>query len=63
VEQAESRIDEINQRFCEPGFFDTTPPDQVTALQQEQQKLQTEVDDLVGEWERIEAEMDEGGSE
>ncbi len=61
IENAEARIDEINQSFCEPGFFDTTPPDRIRALQQEQQDLWSKVEELLAEWERIEAELEAGG--
>ena len=58
IDNAEARVEEINQSFCEPGFFDTTPPDRIRALQQEQQDLWTKVEELLTEWERIEEELE-----
>jgi len=58
IEGAEARIEQINQRFCESGFFDITPPDRIRALQQEQQSLTTRVEELLAEWERIERELE-----
>jgi ATPase subunit of ABC transporter with duplicated ATPase domains len=63
IEEAERRIEEINDRFCEPGFFEDTPKDRVTNLQEEQKRLQHEVEKLVTEWESIEAELDSNGTD
>ncbi len=59
VEQAESRINAINEMFCDPTFFDRTSRDQVKKLEAEQKTLSTKVEELMGEWERIEMEMAE----
>jgi len=61
IDEAEARIEQINQTFCEHGFFDTTPPDRIRALQQEQQLLSGKVEELLAEWERIEADLEAGG--
>jgi ATPase subunit of ABC transporter with duplicated ATPase domains len=58
IEGAEARIEQINQRFCESGFFDITPLNRIRALQQEQQSLTTRVEELLAEWERIERELE-----
>ncbi|HEX5758279.1 MAG TPA: ABC-F family ATP-binding cassette domain-containing protein [Thermoanaerobaculia bacterium] len=57
VEKAESRIHEINELFCDPAFFDRTPRDRVRKLEQEQKRLSTEIDALMGEWETLEGEL------
>jgi ATPase subunit of ABC transporter with duplicated ATPase domains len=57
VEKAESRIHEINELFCDPTFFDRTSREQVKKLEQEQKRLSTEVDGLMGEWEGVETEL------
>jgi ATPase subunit of ABC transporter with duplicated ATPase domains len=61
VEQAESRINAINEMFCDPTFFDRTSRDQVKKLEAEQKTLSTKIEELMGEWERIETEMAELG--
>jgi ATPase subunit of ABC transporter with duplicated ATPase domains len=62
VEKAESRIHEINELFCDPTFFDRTSRDKVKKLEEEQKKLSTQVDGLMGEWEGIESQLAELGA-
>jgi ATPase subunit of ABC transporter with duplicated ATPase domains len=62
VENAESRIHAINEMFCDPTFFDRTPRDQVKKLENEQKTLSGKVEELMGEWERIETELGELGA-
>jgi ATPase subunit of ABC transporter with duplicated ATPase domains len=57
VEKAESRVHEINELFCDPTFFDRTSREQVKKLEQEQKRLSTEVEGLMGEWEGVETEL------
>ena len=57
VEQAESRIHAINEMFCDPTFFDRTSRDKVKKLEEEQKKLSAQVEELMGEWEKIEEEL------
>ncbi|HEY2291342.1 MAG TPA: ATP-binding cassette domain-containing protein [Thermoanaerobaculia bacterium] len=57
VENAESRVHAINEMFCDPTFFDRTPREQVKRLEGEQKTLSAKVEELMGEWERIETEM------
>jgi ATPase subunit of ABC transporter with duplicated ATPase domains len=57
VEQSESRINAINEMFCDPTFFDRTSRDKVKKLEEEQKKLSTQIEELMGEWERIEEEL------
>jgi len=59
IEQAEKRISEIDDQFCRPGFFDETPEKAVKVLQEEQHLLRTKAEELMAEWERIEAELEE----
>jgi ATPase subunit of ABC transporter with duplicated ATPase domains len=61
VEKAESRIHEINELFCDPTFFDRTSRDKVKKLEEEQKKLSTQVNGLMGEWEGIESQLAELG--
>jgi ATPase subunit of ABC transporter with duplicated ATPase domains len=61
VEKAESRIHDINEMFCDPSFFDRTPRDQVKKLEQEQKTLSGKVEQLMGEWEKLEEQLAELG--
>jgi hypothetical protein len=59
VEAAEKRIAELDEKFCEPGFFERTPHQEVQALQAEQKRLGGRVEELMAEWERLERELGE----
>jgi ATPase subunit of ABC transporter with duplicated ATPase domains len=59
VEKAESRVHAINEMFCDPTFFDRTPREQVKKLEGEQKTLSARVEELMGEWERLETELAE----
>ena len=58
IEQAEARVHEINETFCDPTFFEKTPPKQVNKLEREQKDLGVRVEELMKEWERVEAEIE-----
>jgi ATPase subunit of ABC transporter with duplicated ATPase domains len=62
VEQAESRVNAINELFCDPTFFDRTSRDQVKKLEAEQKTLSGKIEELMAQWEKIEAEMAELGA-
>jgi ATPase subunit of ABC transporter with duplicated ATPase domains len=62
VEKAESRVHAINEMFCDPTFFDRTSREQVKKLEGEQKTLSVKVEELMGEWERIETELAELGA-
>jgi ATPase subunit of ABC transporter with duplicated ATPase domains len=55
VEKAESRIVAIDALFCQPDYYTRTPGDEVRVLEGERTRLQSEVADLMGEWEGLEA--------
>ncbi len=57
IEGAEHRIADIDRRFCEPGFFDSTTLEEVRDLEEERRRLQERVEALMSEWERLEAEL------
>jgi ATPase subunit of ABC transporter with duplicated ATPase domains len=59
VEKSESRIHAINELFCDPTFFDRTSREQVKKLENEQKTLSTKVEQLMAEWEKIEAQLAE----
>jgi ABC-type multidrug transport system ATPase subunit len=58
VEQAEARIHAINETFCDPTFFDRTSRDQVKKLENEQKTLSEKIEQLMGEWEKLEEEIE-----
>ena len=62
VEKAESRINAINELFCDPTFFDRTAANEVKKLENEQKTLSTRVEELMGEWEKIESQLSELGA-
>jgi ATPase subunit of ABC transporter with duplicated ATPase domains len=57
IERAESRVHEINELFCNPGFFDDNPPEKVRKLEREQQKLKEKTDELMEKWSGVEEEL------
>ena len=59
IEEAESRIADIDARFCEAGFFERTTDDQVRRLQREQQELRTRLAALLADWEQVEEQLAE----
>ena len=58
VERLEARIHEINEVFCDPTFFERTPRGKVAKLETEQKDLSAQIDELMGEWERLEEEIE-----
>jgi energy-coupling factor transporter ATP-binding protein EcfA2 len=59
LDQAETRVEEIDKTFCEADFYDRTPQDEVRALESERTGLLAEVEKLVADWERVEQELEE----
>jgi ATPase subunit of ABC transporter with duplicated ATPase domains len=53
IAAGESRIAEINEMFCDPTFFDSTPRKKVSKLESEQTTLGESVATLTGEWEDV----------
>ncbi len=62
IEKAEARVHEINEIFCDPKYFERTPPPEVHRLEQEQKQVSSRVEELMGEWEKLEAELSSIGS-
>ncbi len=50
---------EISELFCNPGFFDRTAPGEVRKLEGEQKTLAAKVGELLAEWEKVEAQLEE----
>jgi len=59
IDRAEQRVHEISELFCNPGFFDKTPPAEVRKLENEQKTLGARTEELIAEWERVETELSE----
>jgi ATPase subunit of ABC transporter with duplicated ATPase domains len=57
LEKLEARIGEINEKFCNPGFFDSTPHAEVQRLEAEQKRLGEEIAALMARWEALEQEL------
>jgi ATPase subunit of ABC transporter with duplicated ATPase domains len=57
IETAEARKAAIQAKWCEPGFFEKTPPTEVAALEAEEKSLTPKIDALMSEWESLEAEI------
>jgi ATPase subunit of ABC transporter with duplicated ATPase domains len=59
VESAEGRIESIDTAFCGEGFFENTDGARIKSMQDERASLESKVEDLMAEWERIEEELAE----
>jgi ATPase subunit of ABC transporter with duplicated ATPase domains len=59
VDKAEARINEINELFCDPTYFERTSHKEVTKKEEEQKKLSAKVEELMQEWEELEEELAE----
>jgi len=57
IDEAEARKKGILERFCQPGFYEKTPPDEIAALEAEEKSLGPRIEELIAEWEAIEAEI------
>jgi len=62
VEKAEERVGAINEIFCDPTYFEKTPPKEVAKLEREQKELNATIEELMGEWEKIETELEQLGA-
>jgi ATPase subunit of ABC transporter with duplicated ATPase domains len=58
IEKAEQRIEEIDDAFCVPGYFEDTADSKVRSMQQERDKLAADLEQLMTEWEQLEADLD-----
>jgi ATPase subunit of ABC transporter with duplicated ATPase domains len=57
IDAAESRIAEIDDRFCKPGFYDQTDPDEVARLEDQRAELTSSIEGLMAQWESAEREL------
>lgn len=59
IDKAEARVHEINEQFCDPTYFERTPPKAAQKLETEQKQLATHIEELMTDWERVEKEISE----
>ncbi len=59
LESTEARINAINERFCNPTFFQATPHYEIHQLEAEQRELRAALEQLMQEWEKIETQLGE----
>jgi hypothetical protein len=57
IERSEKRIGEINEKFCNPGFFDRHAPGEVKKLENEQRALTLKIDELMAAWSAVEEQL------
>ncbi len=57
IEKTEKRVHEINELFCNPGYFDKTSAGEVKKLETEQKTLSAKVDQLMATWEQVEKQL------
>jgi ATPase subunit of ABC transporter with duplicated ATPase domains len=57
IEDAENRIEAIDETFSDPTFYDSTARDDVRELQAERSRLRAEVEELMTEWEDVERRL------
>jgi len=58
MQRAETRVEELNQRFCAPDFYSATPGDERSALEAEHRALGETIRERMAEWETLEQELD-----
>ena len=57
IDAGEVRVAEIDELFCQHGYYEQTPAEDVRALEDERERLQGEVADLTSQWERTEEDL------
>jgi ATPase subunit of ABC transporter with duplicated ATPase domains len=55
IEDAEARVGEINETFCDPSYYDRAAAKEVRALESEQDELRARIDALTADWEEAES--------
>ncbi|MCZ6714841.1 MAG: ATP-binding cassette domain-containing protein, partial [Deltaproteobacteria bacterium] len=57
TQQAETRIEALNQLFCAADFYETTPTHERQSLEAEHRALSEKVQELMAEWETLENQI------
>ena len=60
IEEAEAGVAEIDRTFATPGYFESTPADEVQVLNDRRAELQSTLDALMREWEQLERSLECG---
>jgi ATPase subunit of ABC transporter with duplicated ATPase domains len=58
LEAAEARVAAIDEVFCRPGYYDETPQNEVSALEDERVGLRSEIERLTADWDAVERALD-----
>ena len=58
LEAAEARVAAIDEVFCRPGYYDETPQEEVSALEDERVGLRSEMERLTADWDAVERALD-----
>ena len=58
VAATEARLAEINERFCDPAFFQQTPREEIAALEAEHAELTRALPEQLQAWEALEREIE-----
>lgn len=61
ISRTETRIKEIDELFCEPGFYETRDARRVRELQEEHSRLGARLGELMARWEELEESLSAGG--
>jgi ATPase subunit of ABC transporter with duplicated ATPase domains len=57
IEAAEARKARIHALWCEAGYYEKTPPAEITKVEEEEKALGPKIDALIAEWEALETEL------
>lgn len=57
ISEAEARKKAIGELYCQEGFFERTPREQVEKLRQEERDVDQRIEALMVEWEQLEQEI------
>ncbi len=57
IEETESRIARIDADFSDPTYYERSSPEVVRELESERKRLESRVEDLLADWERLEEEL------
>ncbi len=57
IERTEAKKAELEARYAEPGFFESTSRADQDALRREQAEVESRLDRMMSEWEEVEAEL------
>jgi len=57
IDTTETRLKQIQEQYCVAGFFEQTPPAEIETLRAEETALNTDLEQLMLDWERIETEL------